>query len=130
MMDISDVISIGEDFTIMWEVGGPAKTEGEAFEYALSLKEYIEELLKKNPNKKHKLLINISPKVDSVFTTIKHRRVYFDIFSSSQLGKIAVIVNDTYIRMVVEYFTKQLGREGETQCFSDKDSALIWLKKV
>jgi len=130
MIDFSEVIIIGEDNIIFWHVEGPAKTEKEAFEFATSLKEYIDGILSSDSKQQYRLLVEISPSVSSVFLPAVQRRIYFDIFSSPQFGKMAVVVKDSFFKMVVGYFAKELGRAGQTESFSEKEEALAWLREV
>lgn len=88
----------------------------------------IMRICKENPEKKYKILIDLSSIGTKGASSVETRRIYQKIMSYPQIEKVAIIGLGNFSRAIINVLFRTTGKEG-VKWFSNPKEALSWLKK-
>lgn len=88
----------------------------------------IMRICKENPEKKYKILIDLSLIGGKGVSSVETRRIYQKIMSYPQIEKVAIIGLSSFSRAIINVLFKTTGKEC-VKWFSNSKEALSWLNK-
>ena len=88
----------------------------------------VVEIVNQDPDKKHDLLLDIINLGGLNYISSEAREIYGDMAKLPQLGKAAVVGNNTFLEVVINLLMKTAGKDESFKWCKSRDEALEWLK--
>lgn len=93
------------------------------------IKKALEEIFNKNPQKGFKVLMDLSPIALSYRNLpTKARKICYQVAKYKQMKKIAIIVPNLLLRVLMKFIITAAKRSENAKCFLTEKEALKWFK--
>jgi len=91
--------------------------------------EDFEEILKKNPGKKYKMLVDLSPVGNASYISDRSKEIYSKSPVFKDLLKIAVVSTSLILKVITYTISITTGKSDSVRWFDSKNQALKWLSE-
>ena len=91
--------------------------------------EDFEEILKKNPGKKYKMLVDLSPVGNASYISDRSKEIYSKSSVFKDLLKIAVVSTSLILKVITYTISITTGKSDSVRWFDSKNQALKWLSE-
>lgn len=107
------------------------RDEKEDLEVAKKVEAAMQEIFDRLPNVPVRIFFNIlSIKQTDLHTKGKARRIYIRIFSNPQIRNVAVVVQSSFFKTLIDFYSKAIGSAGRSKIFSNEEEASKWLRSL
>lgn len=104
-----------------------AKNNPENIRYTELIAEDFDLLIKKHPDRRFNVLVDITDLKKTPYVGIEAAKIYIRLAGHKQINKIAAASKNIVIKSVVQFIVKSINKENDFQWFDTKEKAINWL---